>query len=331
MSLSRAWREAPELISDFLAKRADYEQLGSEVAYILRSRLGKAGIQCASITHRAKTLDSFLEKLERKKYGDPLSQITDFAGARVVCLYPGDLPRIEAIIRDEFEVLEKIDKIAEHGADRFGYGAIHFLVKLGRKSSGARYDDLKELICEVQTRTVLQDAWAIIDQHLFYKREGAIPSKLRRKLHGLAGLFETADNQFEIIRTERDGYIKELASTKAQPEFLDQELNLDSLKAFCERSFPDRRREEDAEFLRVLIWLTSEGYRTLRDLELAVEKSRSALLALMDEAYKGDEEVWTNLFCLHASVGLVNERYRESAGYGAQFRIALNKHSVVGV
>jgi len=328
MPVPRIWLETPGLIRDFLTRRVDYEQLASEVAYILKTRVGKAGIRYASITYRTKTLESFLEKLERKKYEEPITQVTDLAGARIVCLYPGDLPKIESIIREEFDVIEKIDKIAEHEADRFGYDAVHFLVKLGPKSCGARYDDLKGLICEIQTRTVLQDAWAIIDHHLFYKREGSVPSTIRRKLHSLAGMFETVDEHFEIIRAERDQYIHTLEAMKTEPGFLAQECNLDSFKALCQRFFPNRKREADTEYSRVFSWLIAEGYHTLRDLERAVEKARSALADVMDEVYRGDEEVWTDLFCLHVSVGLVNESYGQSAAYGSQVRAALQKLAV---
>jgi ppGpp synthetase/RelA/SpoT-type nucleotidyltranferase len=60
-----------------------------------------------------------------------------------------------------------------------------------------RYDDLKKLVCEIQVRTVLQDAWAIIDHHLSYKQESDVPKILRRKLNSLAGLVETAHDQFD--------------------------------------------------------------------------------------------------------------------------------------
>jgi ppGpp synthetase/RelA/SpoT-type nucleotidyltranferase len=77
----------------------------------------------------------------------------------VVCFYPDDLPKIEALIRKEFEISEKEDKVQVKEVDRFGYSATHFIVRLSKRAAGARYDDLKDKICEIQVRTVLQDAW----------------------------------------------------------------------------------------------------------------------------------------------------------------------------
>lgn len=156
--------------------RRDYEQLCAEVEYILRKRIADRGIETSSITSRAKTLNSFLEKLQRKHYESPFEQLTDLAGARVVCLYRSDIAKVADIIRAEFVVAEDVDKLDELGVDQFGYGARHFIVRLGKTSSGARYDDLKNLPCEVQIRTVVQDAWAIIQHHMVYKRESQVPT-----------------------------------------------------------------------------------------------------------------------------------------------------------
>jgi ppGpp synthetase/RelA/SpoT-type nucleotidyltranferase len=81
----------------------------------------------------------------------------------------------------------------------------------------------------MQVRTVVQDAWAIIQHHLVYKRESQVPSHLQRKLNSMAGLLETADDQFESIRREREAYIAEVRESLAKPAlFLENELNLDS-------------------------------------------------------------------------------------------------------
>src|SRR2546430_16718258 len=227
--LSKTWSEYPDVVRDFVELRPQYEQLWSEVAYILDKRMKDHGIEFSAITGRAKTLKSFAEKLFRKNYATP-EDITDLAGVRVVYLYKNDRSGIEKLIEGEFKVIEKVDKVDEQEADRFGYGALHYLVHLGRKSSGARYDDLKGLVCEIQVRTVLQDAWAIIAHHLSYKQESDIPKELLRKLNALSGLFSTADDQFDVIREERLAYVTEVHNlARTRNAFLDQELNLDTL------------------------------------------------------------------------------------------------------
>jgi ppGpp synthetase/RelA/SpoT-type nucleotidyltranferase len=68
---------------------------------------------------------SFAEKISRKEYDEPLAEVTDLAGVRLVFLYKNDQPQIEEIIESEFAVIEKVDKVDEQEADQFGYGALH--------------------------------------------------------------------------------------------------------------------------------------------------------------------------------------------------------------
>lgn len=237
-NLEQLWETETDTIRIFLEKKNDYESLCSEIAYILKKKLSAEKIELSAINYRAKTLNSFLEKIQRKAYEDPFEEITDFAGTRIVYLYQNDLKKIEKIIEEEFDIIEKIDKLNDKGSDKFGYGAIHYIVKIGESSLGARYDDLKNLVCEIQVKTVLQDAWSIIDHHLVYKRESEIPTSLRRKLNSLAGLFETADNQFDLIKQEREKYLQNVTDSSQTPLFLDNELNLDTFVAYLKWKFP---------------------------------------------------------------------------------------------
>jgi putative GTP pyrophosphokinase len=274
LASERLWAERPEIVKQFIDQRPDYEKLCSEVAYTLNRKLVKAGVDFSNISYRAKTLDSFLEKVQRKSYQDPISEITDFAGVRVVYLYADDLARLEAVVGENFEVVEKVDKLNKKRDDRFGYGAVHFLVRLGREFTGPRYDDLKDLVCEIQTRTVLQDAWAIIDDHLVYKNESGIPTFLRRRLNQLAMSFERADNEFKNIRAERQDYLNSIERSQTNSEsFLENELNLDSFVRYAQWKFPDRNAGTDVVdvpfFLRPL---TQMGLRTLSDLDRVVDE-----------------------------------------------------------
>lgn len=274
----RLWAERPDVVKRFIDQRPDYEKLCSEVAYTLNRKLVKANVDFSTISYRAKTLDSFMEKVQRKSYQDPISEITDFAGVRVVYLYIDDLPRLEEVIAENFEVIEKIDKMTKKRDDQFGYGAIHFLVRLGNDFTGPRYDDLKDLVCEIQTRTVLQDAWAIIDDHLVYKNESGIPTFLRRRLNSLAANFERVDNEFKNIRSEREYYLSEIDRSRISSEtFLENELNLDSFVRYAQWKFPDRSTGTDVLDVPFFVRpLTQMGLATLSDLDEAVNRGMPA-------------------------------------------------------
>lgn len=137
----KVWQNDPATIRKFIENRPNYEQLCIEVSYTLQKRLDDLEINFAFVTHRAKTLESFLEKISNKKYKDPFNQVTDFAGVRVVYLYQRDLSAIESILEKEYLITEKVDKLNEKEENEFGYLANHYIVELGKVSSGARYDD----------------------------------------------------------------------------------------------------------------------------------------------------------------------------------------------
>jgi ppGpp synthetase/RelA/SpoT-type nucleotidyltranferase len=131
-----------------------------------------------------KQVSSLEEKIQRKTYVSPLDQITDLAGVRVVCNYEPDLAAVSYVIRAAFQIEEEIDKSRDLGVEKMGYSGRHLVVTLGDLYLGERYNDIKTLKCG----TVLQDAWATISHNLIYKKETAIPERLRRDINNVASL-----------------------------------------------------------------------------------------------------------------------------------------------
>jgi putative GTP pyrophosphokinase len=127
-------------------------------------------------------------------------------------------------------------------------------------------------------RTVVKDAWAIIQHHLVYKRESEVPTHIQRKLNSLAGLFETVDDEFESIRREREIYIAEVRESRAEPNlFLENELNLDSFKEYLSAKFPGVPIEGyDGQARVALDGLVKDGWTTLRDLDTLLKKTAAA-------------------------------------------------------
>ena len=272
--------ERPEAVRLFTEVRPQYEQLCNEIARILRERMSAAHIEYCAMTCRAKAIASFAEKLSRKHYTEPLKEVTDLAGVRLVYLYRSDRPAIEKQIEMEFDVLEKVDKLEEQEADEFGYGALHYLVRLGEKSAAARY--LKGMICEIQVRTVLQDAWAIIDHHLSYKQESDVPKGLQRQLNSLSGLFEIADDQFDRVRAEREAYRQAIRSKLGSADkFLDQEINLDTFREFLVWRFPGQMpANNDKQLSKILAAAIGLQYTKLADLDELLRRTEPARVAI---------------------------------------------------
>lgn len=278
------WYDKPELVKKYFENLSDYEQLCSEVAYILKKKIKQKGIEISSITSRTKSLKSCIEKFDRKKYKNPFDECTDFAGIRIIYLYKSDLNKIEQIIRKEFIIDDKDEKLDENGLESFGYNAVHYLVRINEKMSGARYDDLKNLICEIQVRTVSQDAWAILAHHLIYKKESDIPKELQNNLKQLSGLFGTADNEFETIRRERNNYLKKIRGKTNSNKILSSELNIDSFIEFLKWKFPNRILEDERRQIRFFYnEISSVTHLTLKNLNDILNKYKDELDEIIQE------------------------------------------------
>jgi len=308
IGFNTTWRTQPELIKAYLEVRPSYDQLAAEVAYILEKRVRGSGIEIASISSRAKTLNSFIEKIPRKHYESPLEEMTDLAGVRLVHLYAGDSAHIEKIVLEEFEVVERVDKREEQTPDRFGYSALHYVVRLGERSSGARYEDVKDLVCEIQIRTILQDAWAIIDHHLAYKHESAVPPPLRRKLSRLVAIFEDADEKFDAIRAERLAYMKKLQPTVHPEEWLAQDINQDSLVAYLKSRYPDEPYPISAAAL--LEQIDRDRYSTLGALDHLLQRTQGMRSTYKRELGSTRREYWS--FDLLLALAFENPEVRRS-------------------
>jgi putative GTP pyrophosphokinase len=320
----KVWEEKLDVIRTFIENRPQYEQLCGEVAYILAKRMQTANIEYSAITNRAKSLKSFIEKLFRKSYSDPIKDITDFAGVRLVFLYKSDQEAIENIIESEFSIKEKSDKIEERDADRFGYGALHYIVNIGKKSSGARYDDLKDLACEIQVRTVLQDAWAVIYHHLSYKQESDVPKVLIRKLNSVAGLFETADDQFDSIRIAREKYKTSIKPKRNDEDrFLKQEINLDTFAEFLRWKFPSLSVKSFDDIPGTLSTFSLYGFKTLADLEHLLDRTNKEL-----DAVALDVPPTSGTQILRRALALSNEDFRNKTVWKPKIGLLLNKHMI---
>jgi len=61
-------------------------------------------------------------------------------------------------------------------------------------------EKFKNIRIELQIRTVIQDAWSMLDHKIKYKN--SIPQNLKRRINRLSALFEIADDEFLSIQKE---------------------------------------------------------------------------------------------------------------------------------
>ena len=195
--------------AEYVRRRPIYELFADEMCRILRESLHGPSLKCQSIDGRAKTIDSFDRKCRKTKsdgspkYTDPLSQITDLAGVRVIVFTLKDLERVTKFLEEHFPVRER-KNIGEERFEQgeFGYQSIHYSLAFSEnRLSLPEFFKFRGLICEVQVRTVLQHAWAEIEHDVQYKTTSELPKTIRKKFLSLAGLFEIADLSSNQYRT----------------------------------------------------------------------------------------------------------------------------------
>ncbi|MEQ5791967.1 hypothetical protein J4E06_12935 [Muricauda sp. NFXS6] len=223
-----------------------YDTLGKNLVESIKILLKKANIKVLSITYRVKNTNSFLEKIERKSYSNPLEEIEDICGIRIICYYQKDIEKIKKIITKELKIHESTDKETKLKYDQFGYRSHHLIASVIKDwEITPSFRGLSNLKCEIQIRTVLMHAWAEIEHNLAYKNEAQTPSQFRRKIHRISAKLEEADEQFEELKIESEKYQKELSKEIAKSN-QEIELNLDTLQAFMDNNFPKRRKDLDA-------------------------------------------------------------------------------------
>jgi len=190
------------LEAQYEADRRIYELVLEEMVQMFRPWFDAEGLR-PGIKVRVKSFPSWFEKVLKKiRHGvaPDQVQIHDVLGMRVVCPFLEDLRKIEQIIRGHFTVLEEEKKGAPQSFKEFGYESTHFLVEL----PPALVRDLalaNPPPCEIQVRTILQDAWAEVEHELVYKSKFfPFDQPLKRKMAALNANLTLSDIIFQEIR-----------------------------------------------------------------------------------------------------------------------------------
>lgn len=281
--------EQQQLIREFEARSSRHKQLEEEALFILKQQLSATQIKYHSVTSRIKELDSFLKKTQRKELDNPLDQIQDIVGLRIVCLFLSDIGRIGNLIRESFSVLSEDNKVEGTDVSSFGYMSVHFIATMKETYVGPRYDSVAKLPFEIQVRTIAMDAWANVSHHLDYKSEEDVPTDLKRDFYALSGLFYVADKHFEMFygaSSQSKEQMSELFAEASPNVKADQEINLDSLTAYLNTKFPDRNHMDSSWVSSLLRDLKQAGYKTIGDIEKMVENTVNAFNQYEHDKFK---------------------------------------------
>ncbi len=200
---------ARSAVREYAAQHPELTVAAESWVALVTAILDDAGINYLSVTGRAKSVTSFAAKAARAvdgvpSFDDPLAQITDTLGIRVITYVHSDVAAVADLLDDQVVVVDDRDMGVETASKgRFGYASRHLLVGLdAARETQPAHAALRGRRAQVQIRTVLQHAWAEFEHDIRYK--GTIPDEhvpdLDRRFTLAAGLLELADREFSTIR-----------------------------------------------------------------------------------------------------------------------------------
>ncbi len=194
--LHRRWRGPPSPYREAFSRV--HEELGNHVVacrYVTPEQVN------TRVSGRIKAIPRIIEKVDRfgKRPTNTLEEleeleelITDIVGVRVTVDYLTQAQQIRdwVVSHDRWTISMVDDTIRETG-----YRAIHIDLKVDTTHfPGVR--------CEIQVRTLLQDAWAIWSHPIYekYRRNVAlIPEQKRQLMRQLSDMLHTVDEMVQTL------------------------------------------------------------------------------------------------------------------------------------
>jgi len=195
-----------------------YDKLLFELQRRIRTALVAHDLN-ATIKYRVKSFKSYYQKLLRivreneQQSGSVV--VTDIVALRIVCPFLEEVATAEQILGELFEIYELDRKGAEFSVREFGYKSTHCLLRVPQDLCesfhiGGPFD------CEVQLRTILQDAWAEVEHEIIYKNEFTpLDESAQRKLAALNASLSLSDITFQEIRNYQRTLTAELSERRA--------------------------------------------------------------------------------------------------------------------
>ena len=225
----------------------DYKLYADVLAKVLAGAAKKLA-PLAIVQARSKAIPSFAEKIIRKRhlYKDPLADMTDLCGGRVITHTAEQVRAVCRFIQEHFLIDEEnSDDVSQRlRPAEFGYRSVHYIAsfkpgEFPTKDIAVEIPDVlfqgkdpagRALKAEIQVRTVLEHAWADVSHDMTYKAGLKVPLKILRDFAAIAAVLEGTDREFarlhDALRAYTSEYGKYLPPKEIQAEIENLELVL---------------------------------------------------------------------------------------------------------
>lgn len=157
------------------------------------------------ISARAKAIDRFIAKSEKTlpsgelKYANPLEDIQDQIGARIVVFYLEDVEAVRQTATEYLRTIEDV-KIIPESTNSFGYEGSHLIAFIPTDVVGESTTQDLPKVFELQIKTLFQHAWAEANHDLAYKPGEALSDEHLRLNALVAAQAWGADRIFQQLR-----------------------------------------------------------------------------------------------------------------------------------
>ena len=151
------------------------------------------------IEYRIKTLDSIVEKLQRRGHAVTIDNIyayvQDVAGIRIICNYLDDIYYLRSLLtrNESFRVIQEVDYIKTPKPS--GYRSLHLIVEVPIVIS----EGTLHLPVEIQLRTIAMDMWASLEHELRYKSDRQFTEQDAARLRLCSDAISEIDQEMQDI------------------------------------------------------------------------------------------------------------------------------------
>lgn len=153
-----------------------------------------------SIKSRVKSTESIVDKAYKKNIPFTIealeANIRDIAGVRVICNFPEDVYKIRdgLLNQDDIKLIEEKDYIKNPKSN--GYRSLHLIIETPIYLSTGK----RNMIVEVQIRTIAQNFWAALEHQLRYKKNIDEKKSISIALKLLAEESASIDTRMELLK-----------------------------------------------------------------------------------------------------------------------------------
>ena len=174
-----------------------------------------------SVSSRIKSPESILDKVQRKECSftpeDLAIHVRDIAGIRVTCSFVSDIYKIRDLLlaQQDITLVDERDYVANPKSN--GYSSLHLIVTVPVFLS----EQVKDVMVEVQIRTIAMDFWASLEHKIYYKYRGEVPGELLDELKAAADIATRLDYKMQALHQQ----VSELAQNDEEPHATNVPLN----------------------------------------------------------------------------------------------------------